>query len=543
MRSAIKIIRYGSLLILITLITILYLLLGTTEGLQYGIRYFVPLYLDKGTVTIEHLQGSVLSGVSFTHIYYKTNDTQWDLSGSIYQQWAIQWKATIPLLNATATGDMTGPLFTPQVRGSLEAPQLTLANQKIERVRARIQGHFNLQHHTGLLELDQGDMTLPGLGIHPTNITIKADIHNDEAILTGSVKSNGVLTITGKKNTDTPFSPTELTLTGKNINVLHQQKMGLVVSPNLTMQLNYPHLACQGTITIPKATMKMKEIMSFQRLPDEVVFVGEAAPQKNTPLEMDLHVKIHLGDDIFFSYQDFKSYLGGDLLITQSPGRAAVGTGEINAVHGKYALYGQALAIKKARLIYTGSLLSNPGLDIEATRASRTGGDNPSGGTQAPLLNSFSNDAFIVGIRITGTADHPDIQFFSNPPGMSQNDIISALGGASIALFGALSVLHPATSSLVDTTSKLTKKLGLTEINIAPVQTFNPTTSQSESTQSFIVGKKITDKISVHYSVGIFNPVSILNVRYDINKHWAVQSENSTIDNGADVFYEFHVKK
>jgi len=122
---------------------------------------------------------------------------------------------------------------------------------------------------------------------------------------------------------------------------------------------------------------------------------------------------------------------------------------------------------------------------------------------------------------------------------MTQQQILSSLGGGGASLMSAISALNPGASKVDGMTNKFTKMLGLSEPSISLVQTFNSTTNRMQLTPSFVVGKRISKKLSLHYSIGIFNPISIFNVRYQLNKHWAVQSETSSIDNGADILYGF----
>ena len=78
-------------------------------------------------------------------------------------------------------------------------------------------------------------------------------------------------------------------------------------------------------------------------------------------------------------------------------------------------------------------------------------------------------------------------------------------------------------------------------MSVESLQVFNPNATSSSnsvvSTTSLVIGKQLSNDLSIHYSVGLFYPVSILNLRYQLTKNWAIQSETSTLDNGADVLY------
>jgi len=419
---------------------------------------------------------------------------------------------------------------------------------EIQHPRGTILGNLNVAgtvlrpEVTGTLNLKQGHVAIHALGIHLNDMMIQATLDKSKIIsLQGSLRSaKGTGQLQGNIDLNKPDFPVTLTLQGNNLNVVHLPKFKIVVSPDLKLSFIYPNLEIQGKIIISKAIIKLKNFISTVTLPDETVFVDQ--PQAETPsflLATKLHLAVDLGNDVFFSYKDFETHLSGKLLINQTPDSPATATGEIYAIKGKYAIYGQDLVIKTGRLIFAGNVLTNPGLNIEAIRKVKGVNAGNTGSTLMPSLENYTGTDTTVGVRIIGTINNPQITLFSIPAGLTQAQILSSLGGAGAALMGALSILSPGTSNIGGMTDKLTKMLGLTEANIASVQTFNSTTNQMQSTPSFVVGKQISRKLSLHYSIGIFNPVSILNVRYQFNKHWAIQSETSTIDNGADILYGF----
>jgi autotransporter translocation and assembly factor TamB len=113
-------------------------------------------------------------------------------------------------------------------------------------------------------------------------------------------------------------------------------------------------------------------------------------------------------------------------------------------------------------------------------------------------------------------------------------------GGDSQTLLSAASALNlggSGQSQFGNMTKELQQKFGLSELNVESTQTFNPSANAATSTTSLVVGKQIANHLYVHYSIGLFNPISVFNLRYQFSKHWSIQSETSTIDNGADLMY------
>ena len=226
----------------------------------------------------------------------------------------------------------------------------------------------------------------------------------------------------------------------------------------------------------------------------------------------------------------------------------AIGQGELYTIGGKYEAYGQKLTIDRGRIIYSGNTLANPGLNIRASKTIRSvATENPADSVSSTQAYYAGTRDLNVGIKVQGTARRPLVSFFSSPISLSQTDILSYLifgfpqsqasSNQGAALFTILSTMNPNSSKVGGVTSKLQDALGLTEFNIESVESFNPESQSVESNTSVVIGKQITKKISLHYSVGLFDTVYVLNLRYQFNKNWALQTETNTIDNGADILY------
>ena len=499
------------------------------------------------SVTLQHLVIHQLS--------LQKKDLRFDLTGELNNKWNFHWKLSIPKLNTlcdqcagsfVGSGSVAGGRFVPTIQAAIQGKNLVIAEQKMGRLKGIVQGNLTITGSekpdiAGTIHLTQGQADINALGLRLNDIQIQANVDKSNIILLqGNFRSGkGAGHLRGNVDLNKSNFPVTLTLQGNNLTILHIPKFKVAISPDVKISFIYPALEIQGKIQITKAKIKLKNYISSVSLPDETVLVGE--PQAATPsvlLAAKLHLAVDLGRNIYFNYKNFETNLGGHLIIDQTPNSPATATGEIDAIKGAYTIYGQDLVIKTGRLIYTGNVLTNPGLNIEAIRKVK----NMNAGTSSvmmPTLENYAGTDTIVGIRILGTAENPNVTLFSIPAGLTQAQILSSLGGEGAALMGAISAINPNAAKVGGMTNKLTKMLGLTEVNITSVQTFNTATNQMQSTPSFVVGKQISKKLSLHYSIGIFNPISIFNIRYQFNKNWAIQSETSTIDNGADILYGF----
>ncbi len=404
---------------------------------------------------------------------------------------------------------------------------------------------------TGKFAMDNLSLSIPNLGIHPEAIFIQGNLIDHNTInLQGRLQSGtGKARFDGNIKLDQDNYPITISLQGNRLSAVHLPEYKILISPDIKIKLTYPVLQLQGKILVPYAEIKPKNFSGTTTLPEEVVFVQQRKVANTSPLSTVLAIDLNLGDKINVYYNSLQASLGGNIHITKDVDSLAIARGEFYALQGRYVAYGQKLGIESGRLIYAGNTLTNPGLDIEAVKKIRRVITNNSDefSTRIPLYAGIEDVK--VGIRVHGTADKPLISLFSVPSGLSQADILSyillgqpqskASSSQGVAIFSVLSTLNPNGAKINHFTEKLQETLGLSELNIESVQSFNPTSKSVESTTSFVIGKQITKKLSLHYSIGLFDPVSVLNLRYQIDNHWALQSETSTVDNGADLLYVF----
>lgn len=325
------------------------------------------------------------------------------------------------------------------------------------------------------------------------------------------------------------------------------------ISPDITFNFIKKNITLQGTILIPDGEITPQNVNGTVGLPDDVVIVG-AKKTTDLPFTPRLKLKVELGNNIHLIYHNLETYLTGHVELTQSPGTLINAVGELHTEKGIYKAYGQTLKIKKGRLIYTGGSVMNPGLDVltvKKIKTVNTGGNVSSFSGKTSLDSVYTGTQTItVGVEVVGTLDNPIFNLYSSPS-MAQADILSYLvfgfpqsqanGNQYGAILSALSSLNPSTANAGNFTKNLREKWGLTEMTVESVQVFNPNATSSSnsvvSATSFVVGKKLSNKLSIHYSIGLFYPISILNLRYQLGKHWAIQSETSTLDNGGDILY------
>jgi len=209
------------------------------------------------------------------------------------------------------------------------------------------------------------------------------------------------------------------------------------------------------------------------------------APAAANPLNLSGELQVLLDDRISLQVADFKSHLGGQLRLIFKPGqRLPVGDGTVKVLDGQYRAYGQDLRIEEGRVVFAQVPVDSPTLDIKAVR--RIYGD--------PAVET-------VGVTIRGSAQRPQIKLFSDPP--------------------------------------------LKEEKILPYLVLG--SSAEGNNRSLSLGLYLLPNFYVSYGFNILSgssngtaePNQTLNLRYELNRQWGVESEFSSQDKGVDLSYTF----
>jgi translocation and assembly module TamB len=273
----------------------------------------------------------------------------------------------------------------------------------------------------------------------------------------------------------------------------------------------------QGDVMLPLVHVQLTEVPETAIAPSQdVVFVGDSAPeQQQSAWRIASRIRIGLGDSVSFSGFNFTAALGGQLLLVQQPGRPPMGSGGIDIVEGHYKAYGQDLTISQGHIRFAGGPVDDPSLAIRATRTAQ--------------------DSVVAGLDIAGTLKRPQVTIFSNPP-MSESRALSyiVLGHAPGQTTGAQGdLLSRAATSLGLRGGNLLAKavgqnLGLSNLSVE--------SAGDVQKASLVAGTYLSPNLYVSYGIGLFDPTSILRLRYDISRRWTLQAERGAAT-GADLLF------
>jgi translocation and assembly module TamB len=243
--------------------------------------------------------------------------------------------------------------------------------------------------------------------------------------------------------------------------------------------------AVRGELSVPEATIMPRSLPAGAVQPSPDVVLDEDADNAGLPLSIDVLAK--LGDAVLIEAFGLRGLLQGQLRVTQQPGRALVGSGELQVIDGTYRVslpglglltsVGPPLVIKKGIVLFASTPLDNPGIILNAQRE---GGD------------------MSAGVRVLGTLRNPKLAFFSeSDPNLSQSEITRYL-----------------------------------------VTGIPPRRNGETDDRSLSVGTYIAPKLYMEYDSSLGDTSDRIKMRYDLTNRIQLQSETGD-GQGVDLFYKF----
>jgi len=304
----------------------------------------------------------------------------------------------------------------------------------------------------------------------------------------------------------------DLAIKGSRFPVVVEPYADLEVEPDLRIVLSGQELAVSGRIEVPRGAITVRELPpATVRISEDTVIVGREAEEPATPLAVKMDIDVEVGQDrLRFSGFGLTADLAGYLHI----GDNLDARGELQLKNGRYRAYGQRLTIRRAELLFTG-MISQPFLNIEAIR--RIDAEN-----------------VVAGLRITGSAEQPRIDVFSEPA-MSQEQALAYLvlgralgadtGDSNLLAQAALGLGLAGSSSI---TGGLAQRLG--------IQDFQLDTEGTGAGTSVVATGRLTERLALRYGVGVFEPSNTIALRYQLTRRIFLEAA-SGLASSLDVFY------
>ena len=365
-------------------------------------------------------------------------------------------------------------------------------------------------------EIQQASLEIPRLGLRIEQINLQgsSDPQYRFNFKLSAHSGEGQLLIEGSSQLDPERGwPTTIHVTGNDFEVSRIPEAVVTVTPDLKISIDAPNIQIDGDLLLPYAKLQPKDVSTGAQVSKDTVIIG-GEQQEEKPWLISTRVNLTLGDRVTFFGFGFESKLGGGLLIEDSPDKQSLGTGEIKIIEGRYRAYGQRLDIDNGRLVFAGSPLDNPGLDIRAVRQA---------------------NEVTVGLKVLGRLQQPEIELFSDPV-LGQTDMLSYL------LFGR--PMESTSSTEGDTMGQAALALGLAGGDTLArtlgdrfgVDEVRVESNDTGDEASLVIGSYLSPKLYVSYGVGLMDTLNSINLRYQLSNRWQLDVESGEFT-GADVLY------
>jgi translocation and assembly module TamB len=376
----------------------------------------------------------------------------------------------------------------------------------------------------GQLQLIEGRVAVPRLGLQFEKLALKAATQDDERLtLTaaahsgdGTLRATGTIEHHGRKGAK--GWQLLLQVDGDDFEVARIPEARLKVSPRLKLQVEPWLVRIDGRLAIPEARIEPRDITRAVKASEDVVIVDDAeSVARQERWRIYTNVELEAPDSIRFIGYGFDGRIGGRLLLLDEPLRLTRGRGELHVVAGSsYTALGQKLQTPRGRLIFADSPVDNPALDIEAQREV---GD------------------VVAGVRVGGTARDPALTLYSTPS-MDEADILSYLTlGRPLSSAGqsdGQTMMKAANTAGLAGGDYLAgfvgRQFGLEEARLE---------SEGEDAQPWLViGKYLSPRLYIRYGTALLESGNSVLVRYRLSDNWFLEGESGR-NSGGDLIYTF----
>ncbi|MDA0149916.1 autotransporter assembly complex protein TamB [Vibrio sp. LaRot3] len=393
--------------------------------------------------------------------------------------------------NVSTDLDISGPLMHPQVNGQFVVDDMLL------------------QGEVSPIDIDSG--------------RLEVNFSGYQALIDAAIQTpDGQLDVEGNADwQDLANWQSKVRVFADELMVNAPPMVRVKVVPDMTISASPKNARIDGSIALPWGRVVVEDVpASAVGVSKDLVIVDASGQpvdeESKVPFEVETNINIKIGDDFKLSAFGLEGGLVGNLNVTQK-NKGPFIVGEVNIVDGSYSSFGQDLLIKEGKILMNGPA-DQPYLQISAIR-------NPEN----------TQDEVIAGVKVTGSADEPQVAIFSEPAMPQANALSYLLRGQDI---DGESGGNAMTTTLIGLSLAKSGRL-VGEIGEAfGVQDLQLDTAGTGDDSQVTVSGYILPGLQVKYGVGIFDSVGEFTVRYRLMKDLYVEAV-SGLDSAVDLLYQF----
>lgn len=408
--------------------------------------------------------------------------------------------------------------------------------------------------------LEKGTVLIPFLNLSLHNVDVKVRAENKLVHFTAGATSKGrKITVSGVWNLAEYYLPITMHVTGNDLLVSNTAEYKLYASPDIDLTFVGKKVTLNGKVVIPKGEIKPQDFRNLVSLPtNEIKYIGTAPFMKESQWSMTSNLQLTIDKNVSVDTAGLVGKIHGKLHVTSQPHQTLLATGRVGILDGSYSTYGHTLIMTPNSFVqYTNAPINNPALSLSATRTINVTTLN-----SVAQLQQLTQNKVVVGVSLRGTFRQPKITLFSQPPNLSQADILSYLilgdagtlnanknhdntNGHLALIMRALDAIKLGSEGLTKTGSiiqQIQKGLGFSELGFQTETTVDAIGNPIDQQTAFVIGKHLTRNIYLRYSQGFNGPgISNINqftVQYLLGRHWTVQGTTSNSEgSGVDILY------
>ena len=374
-----------------------------------------------------------------------------------------------------------------------------------------VAGRLGAPALAGVARLKDGTLDLYQTNLRLRDLTATLRLADTSLALQAAGKAgDGSLEIDGRLGWRDRRLNGELALTGERLLVADVPEARVLASPDLRFRLDDRRIDVTGEVAIPEARIRPADTASAVLVSaDERVVRPEAAGGEDEPFLVTSDVRLALGDKVSVKAYGLSAKITGAVRTRMQPNESAVGSGELEVSEGEYNAYGRELEIERGRLLFTGGPVTDPGIDLRATR-------------KLP--------GYKVGVIARGPLRRPQLTLFSEPS-LPQAQIASMLivGSSSIqgdpgAEDGGVNASEQGGAFLA---GQLGKYVGLDDVGLI---------QDSDTGSALVLGKYLSPRLYVSYGISLVDEINTLKLRYTIGDRWVISAESGQ-ESAADIEY------
>ena len=392
---------------------------------------------------------------------------------------------------------------------------------------AQISGTLKQPLVNGSIVLSNGAVQGQNIPLIVSDVNQTLELQGDKASLSGTyLLGKGKGTINGKLAWRPDVSG-QINIAGQNLELDYQSMLRAQVSPNIDVQFSPDTVKVRGEVIVPYARFKLRDLPQGTVSPSkDVVLVEQEKALSQEQQIIDLRVLVSVdpkqSNEVKLDAFGLTTDLRGTMQLESSK-LGMVANGDVQLINGRYRAYGQNLLIREGDIAFNGPL-DSPYLNIEAVRD--------------PKLTA---DDVVAGIRVSGVAENPKVEVFSEPSMEQQQSLSYMLTGRGLGQSSGDSQDIILTNMLLgfglgqseNMVTNIGQKLGFKDVAL-------DTSGQGDGTQLSVSGY-VAPGVQLRYGIGVFDSVSEVAIRYELLPQLYIEAVNG-VGTAIDIYYSFSIE-